>query len=174
MSREVEAYPSINLLSLLYAPRKRVVEFKIHLKNAPGALLSVVKTFYKHKINIIGGYLPNTPIEPTGYWTVFADFTRSTITPEVFVKELKRRRKVIDVKYVEGENFLIDAYRFKVVTPVGRVFTLTVNGYASVVRALREAFGSAADYILFTQGVKYRETMLKAYLEAFPLSIQDE
>lgn len=156
--------------AFLYVPGRRIVEFKIHLKNVPGALMSVMEVFYKHKVNIMSSWFPNNPTEESGYWTLFADYTGVFVPLEEFKKELKRKRKVIDVEYVEAENFLVDAFHFKVETPpMGRVFTLNVDLYAEIVKALRETFGSAADFILFMQGVKYGEAAIKRYREAFPL-----
>lgn len=152
----------------LYLPGRRVTEFKILLKNVSGALNSITETLYKHKVNIHSIYLSPVTTEETAWCTLFADFTNATAPPKEVAEELRRKRKLLNVEYVEEKDFLVDTYHFKLVTPIGRIYVLNVNAYAEIVKALRDLFGSAADYILFLEGVKYGEAVAKEYFKIFP------
>lgn len=163
-----EAYISRYIATNFYLPGRRLVEFKILLKNVPGALNSVTETLYKCRANIISICVPPVSTEETAWCTVCTDFTNATAPPEKVAERLRRRRKLLSVEYVEGKDFLTEAYHFKLLTTIGRVFIQSVNAFAEIMKALREAFGSAADYILFMQGVKYGAAVVKNYYKVLP------
>jgi|GEM_PF-1778310 len=163
-----DAYIPRWIPTVFYLPGRRIAEYRILLKNVPGALNAVTETLRKYGANVISICAPPVSTEETAWVTIGVDLTNATASPEEVAERLRRRRKLLSVEYVEGNDFLLEAYHFKLLTALGRAFVQNVNGYAEIVKALRAAFGSAADFVLFMQGVNYGEAVVRGYCKAFP------
>lgn len=167
-----------NPLIKIYRPGRRICEFKIVLRNVPGAIAQSSELLYRHGINILSGF--QEARDELFNWTFIADLTESEVESKELIEELERLDKVVTVKCSEPkiEHLIIDNLHFPLIAQGERslIFrSATLNG---IMRTIRDIVGrDAGNIIIYQLGVRAGEDKirhLKEYYKEFaPRDILD-
>ena len=150
----LEKYVPKDVMSFVSLPKRKLAEFMVKLKNVPGALAETSDLLFRYGVNILTGMHIVTDPE-FGYWIFFADFTRAREKTSQVAKELRSLDKVLDVKYEEAENFIVESFLYPVMSWDWRFVIMNAERLSASFTRIKELLGSGAATILFYQGFEY-------------------
>lgn len=167
-----------NPLIKIYHPGRRICEFKIVLRNVPGAIAQSSELLYKRGINILSGF--QEARDERFNWAFIADLTESEVEPKELIEELERLDKVITVKCSEPkiDHLIIDDLHFPLIAQGERALILRSTTLNEMMQTIRDIVGrSAGNIIIYQLGVRAGEEKirhLKEYYKEFdPRDILD-
>jgi predicted hydrocarbon binding protein/predicted amino acid-binding ACT domain protein len=154
-----------------YMPGRRILEFKILLRNVPGAISEVSQILYGYRVNILSGY--QEARDERFHWVFIADLSEAGIDPIRLLEEIKKLGKVIAVEYSEPEidHLIIDDLYFPLMVQGERSLILRSGTFNEMMRALRDILGrDAGDIIIYQLGARAgadKMRHLKEYYKGF-------
>lgn len=156
----VKKYNPKDIMLFISFPERKLAEIFIELKNVPGALAETSDLLFRYGVNILTGiHIAGTP--NVGYWIFFADFTNAIEPPGIIVEKLRTLDKVIDVKYVESENFIMESFLYPVISWDRRCVIMDAEQLGLSLTKMKELLGSGGAMLLFYQGFEYGSQLMK-------------
>ncbi len=136
----------------LYDPSKKFFQLTVELKNAPGALSSVLGILQDLNLNILGSFSSVTAHDMSGVWSAFVEDSRHTATE--LKKKISSSRYVLDSIVVESkEGFLVDSVHFPLSWNTGdRAVMWRAKYLGGMFDKMRETFGTGGEVLIYEQG----------------------
>jgi predicted hydrocarbon binding protein len=146
-------------MSGIYSPSRKLVEFAVRLKNAPGAMAKVSSELARRGVNILSGFHTAYPGEELATWGFFVDFTSVNTSPEKVAEEIGKLDVVSEVNFAEAkfDGLIVNDLHFPILVMGERSITLRVETVGDMFGRLYEVFGSGAGVILYEMGLKAGE-----------------
>ena len=143
-SGSVEHAPK-DVLAFEFNPKKRLAHFIVKLQNTPGALEISAALATKHRVNILSGFHHAPSTSGEGFWSFFADFTDSDISPSELASELEFLPSSVDVRFkVPRNGLMIDSFHFPVRWGGQRAVIMRTEWLASIFTRIMAVFGDGA------------------------------
>lgn len=156
----VKKYNPKDVMLFISFPKRRLAEIFIELKNVPGALAETSDLLFRYGVNILTGIHIAGALD-VGYWIFFADFTNAIEPPRVIVEKLRTLDKVIDAKYVEAKNFIMESFLYPVTSWDRRCVIMDAEQLGLSLTKMKELLGSGGAMLLFYQGFEYGSQLMK-------------
>lgn len=138
--------------SLMMAARgKNIVLLHVKLKNAPGAMLSVVELVAKKHLNILSGYHETPTGGEVGDWTFFMEL-RAEENLEQLLDSVRKLEFVVEASGQGPSNFLVDATHFPLLDQGERLIAFMAKSFIDVEKSFLGMMGRSGETILYHGG----------------------
>ena len=155
----------------IYAPGRRISQIAITTSNVPGALAKIASKMAELNINILSGLLMAEPGMEVGTVILFLDLTRSHISAERLVEELKAldvvERTEIVVRRVG--HMAIDGTTHLTTFLGERAVVLDVDDVGAMFNWLVSTFGTGGKAILFDMGLRVGSSAARKLARSYGL-----
>lgn len=152
----------------VYMPGHRMLEFKIVMRNVPGAIAEASQLLYSHGVNILSGF--QEARDERFIWVFVADLSGAGIEPEGLIEGLKGLGKVLAVEYSEPEmdGLVIDDLCFPLTTQGERSLILRSDTFNEIMRTIRDIVGrDAGNVIIYQLGVRAGAEKMRSLREHY-------
>lgn len=157
---EVKKYNPKDVMLFISLPGSKLAEIFIELKNVPGALAEASDLLFRYGVNILTG-MHIVGASEVGNWIFFADFTNAIEPPGVIIEKLRKLDKVVDAKYIESENFIMESFLYPVISWDRRCVIMDAKQLGLSLTKMKELLGSGGATLLFYQGFEYGSQLMK-------------
>jgi hypothetical protein len=139
----------------LYNPSSRFLNVVVELKNAPGALASVLNLLQEQGVNTLGSFSSVEPSARTGVWSAFVD--GSNVSSAELKRKLSSLPSVLDSMIVDSKDgFLVDGVHFPVAWNTGdRALIMRARFIIEMFERIRRRFGTGGRSTVFEEGYAF-------------------
>lgn len=137
------------------APSGRdVYEIYVVVTSRPGVLGEISTILGERSVDILEGHVQVSKDEGLGYIVLYVEIADSKTTVNELLGELRRKEYVMEVKAESRKSVFFETMMFPL-TSGGhyRIFAIGANEWLNLIGSMKVSFGTAADSILFQEGV---------------------
>jgi predicted hydrocarbon binding protein len=158
-----------DILVGVYSPGRRLFEFSVWVRNAPGAIAEVSGCLAENGVNLLSGFHKADPSAEKALWGFIADLTGLKIRPAEILSKIKALKAVLGANMSEARfnGLIVDEIHFPLTALGERSLLLRVETWGDMSNRLFEAFGSGAGVILYEMGLKAGENKAKNIFEKY-------
>ena len=148
------AEPAREIPVFTYAPGKTAYHISTRLKNEPGALTSVLGRMADEKINLVSIAASVRPEDEEAAVSIFAFPSGKALAPAQVKRLVDSSPSVLWSRVDAAKGGMIIEDAFPVTMGTGdRVMILRTELFASMLKAVRDTYGTGGDVIVFGQGL---------------------
>ncbi len=166
-----------DVLSFEFGPDRKLAHFVVRMKNTPGALEVSSAIATRHKVNILSGFHHAKSDSNHAFWSFFADFTGTEISPDELAKELEFLPSTVEVRFkIPRRGLLIDSFHFPLRWGGQRAILMRTDSLASIFSRITGVFGdgAAARVVMFEMGEAAGRAIMKDLLTQLGSVVRDE
>jgi predicted hydrocarbon binding protein len=151
-----------------HEPGRRLAEFVIRFRNAPGAFSKCSQAATEANVQILRGHLSAPRDSLLATWSIIADVTDSPVAAAGFKDSLAGLDVVESVSIASSsEGFMADALHFPIQTGDRRALLLSAGELDEMLHRLKDVFGSGAATIIDQMAEAMGRQAAKGSLEDF-------